>query len=158
MRGRPDGHKPHSHRPPMPAPSRAPSMTVARQKLVGAFTGICLFAMAAAFLRAGGCSGGLVPYDRPPRRATGFRIDLDTASRAELLQLPGVGQRTADRILEERERRGGFRSIEELGDVPGIGDVTLDRMREYLTISPRRFPDEGPDNDVRTREPLPAGR
>jgi len=133
-------------------------MTVARQKVVGAFTAICLFAMAAAFFRAGGCSGGLVPYDRPPRRATGFRVDLDTASRAELLQLPGVGRRTADRILEERARRGGFRWIEELGEVPGIGDVTLDRMREYLTVSPRRSSSSGPDADVRTREPLPAGR
>lgn len=142
----------------MPAPARDPSMPASRQKVVGAFTVICLAAMAAAFLRAGGFSGGLVPYDRPPRRATGFRIDLDTASRAELLQLPGVGPRTADRILEERARRGGFSSIEELGEVPGIGDVTLRRMREYLTVSPRRTTAPGPDADVRTRESLPAGR
>jgi competence ComEA-like helix-hairpin-helix protein len=133
-------------------------MPASRQKIVGAFTVICLAAMAAAFYRAGGCSGGLVPYDRPPRRSTGFRIDLDTASRAELLQLPGVGPRTADRILEERTRRGGFRSIEELGDVPGIGDVTLERLREYLTVPPRRSSDAGTETDVRTREPLPAGR
>ena len=133
-------------------------MSAARQKVVAAFTTVCLLAMAGVFLRAGGCSGGLVPYDRPPRRDTGFRIDLDTASRAELLQLPGVGPRTADRILEERDRRGGFSSIDELGEVPGIGEVTLERLREYLKVAPRRSSAPGPDADVRTRESLPTSR
>ena len=138
-------------------PSRTRPMTPAAQAVVAAVTAGCLATMAVQFVRSGGCSGGLVPYDRPPRRAAGFRINPNTASRAELLQLPGVGPRMADRILEERSRGGGFASIEDLGDVPGIGGVTLDRMRDFLTFPTTPTAPE-PEDDVRTREPLPAGR
>jgi len=45
-----------------------------------------------------------------------------------------VGPLTAQKILEFRDERGGFGSIEELGEIPGIGDVRLATLREELTL------------------------
>ena len=61
-------------------------------------------------------------------------ISLNAASPEELDRLPGVGPATATKIVAERERRGGFRAIEELLDVRGIGEAKLAKMRPYLTL------------------------
>src|SRR2546421_203283 len=49
-------------------------------------------------------------------------VNLNTASQAELEKLSGVGPSLAQAIIAERERRGGFRSVNELRDVRGIGE------------------------------------
>ncbi len=65
------------------------------------------------------------------------RIDLNRAPRAELLQLPNVGPALAERIEEQRRLRGGFRSVEDLGEVPGIGPATLPRLLPWVCVSPQ---------------------
>jgi competence protein ComEA len=45
------------------------------------------------------------------------KINLNTASREELSRIPNIGDDCASRILDEREKRGGFSSIEELGNL-----------------------------------------
>jgi hypothetical protein len=60
------------------------------------------------------------------------RIDLNRADRAQLLQLPGVGGRTADRIEEYRLSHKGFHNVEELRQVHGVGPATLARLRPYM--------------------------
>lgn len=62
------------------------------------------------------------------------RIDLNNATRAELLQVPGIGENLAARILSCREAKGGFRSVEELHEVYGIGPVTLEKLRPWVTV------------------------
>lgn len=136
----------------------------AEQGILAGGVAICLLGMAGWFLLAGGGRGGLVPHDAPPRRTTGFRIDPNTASRAELMQLPGIGPTTADRILEWRRIDGPFDSIEAMIDVPGIGEVTLERIRPFVRVQRDRraptMPDPAPEppRDVRTGEPVPARR
>ena len=61
-------------------------------------------------------------------------INLNTADLSKLMTLPGVGKVTAKRIIELRERRKGFRSIDELMLVKGIGKSKLDGIRKYLII------------------------
>jgi competence protein ComEA len=61
-------------------------------------------------------------------------LDLNTATLEQLDELPGVGPATAKAILAERERRGRFRSVEDLLDVRGIGPAKLDGLRDLVTV------------------------
>ncbi|MBB4689790.1 ComEA family DNA-binding protein [Amycolatopsis jiangsuensis] len=52
------------------------------------------------------------------------KVDLNTATPDQLDTLPGVGEVTAQRIVDWRTQHGGFASVEQLRDVDGIGDAT----------------------------------
>lgn len=67
---------------------------------------------------------------RPPRTM----VDLNRAQIKELEQITGIGPVLAVRILETRQRLGGFHSLEDLLEVPGIGPRTLQRIRDQLRI------------------------
>jgi competence protein ComEA len=62
------------------------------------------------------------------------RINLNTASRRELEELPGIGPTLAERIVTYRERKGGFRSVEELKQVSGIGPKKFEEIRDLVEI------------------------
>lgn len=61
-------------------------------------------------------------------------INLNTATEAELDQLPGVGPATARKIVEYRIQHGGFQSLDQLDDVKGIGPKKLAEMRPYCRL------------------------
>ena len=61
-------------------------------------------------------------------------IDLNAAGLAALDSLPGVGPATARAILEERARRGGFRSTRDLLRVPGIGEGRFARLKDHIRV------------------------
>ncbi|MDP8215983.1 MAG: helix-hairpin-helix domain-containing protein [Candidatus Kaelpia imicola] len=63
-----------------------------------------------------------------------FPLDLNAASYAELINIPGIGPSYAQRIIEYRYNNGGFGSIEELKNVKGIGDKKLKKMKPYLKL------------------------
>src|SRR5215207_2785068 len=79
----------------------------------------------------GGASGGAAATTTP---APGQPLNLNTATLEQLDTLSGIGPLTAQKILDFREERGGFGSIEELGEIPGIGDVRLASLREEGTL------------------------
>ena len=64
-------------------------------------------------------------------------INLNTAASKELQILPKIGPRTAERIVEHREKNGPFTSVEELTAVRGIGLKTLERLRPLITVTPK---------------------
>ena len=61
-------------------------------------------------------------------------LDLNTATLEQLDELPGVGPATSKAILAERDRRGRFRSVDDLLDVRGIGPAKLDALRDLVTV------------------------
>lgn len=60
-------------------------------------------------------------------------VNVNTATVEELEQLPGIGASRARALVEAREQRGGFGSIDELVEVKGIGEASLARLRPHLT-------------------------
>jgi len=59
-------------------------------------------------------------------------IDINTATRAQLMELPGIGGQYADRILSYRKAHGPFSSVEDLLNVKGIGRKRLERIRGFV--------------------------
>ena len=76
------------------------------------------------------------PLDREgpaPQKTVGV-VNLNTASAAELILLPGVGDAKASRIVAYRTRRGAFRRIRDLRRVKGFGYKSVKKLRPYLTL------------------------
>jgi competence protein ComEA len=61
------------------------------------------------------------------------RPSLSSATLAELDALPGVGPVTAQKILDYRAQRGGFRSVDDLDAIPGIGPARIEQLRDLVT-------------------------
>jgi competence protein ComEA len=61
-------------------------------------------------------------------------VNVNTATADELETLPGIGEVTAQAIIDYRTENGPFSTVDELLDVTGIGDVTLENIRELVTV------------------------
>jgi competence protein ComEA len=61
-------------------------------------------------------------------------IDLNTATASDLETLPGIGPTLADAIVREREKRGGFKSVDDLKQVRGIGEARFAEIRDLVTL------------------------
>jgi len=61
-------------------------------------------------------------------------LNLNTATPAQLEQLPGVGPVLAKRIVDFRDKRGGFKRIEELLAVPGISERRWKTLRDLVSV------------------------
>ena len=61
-------------------------------------------------------------------------IDINTADKTTLQQLPGIGEALAERIIEERTANGPYASVDDLTRVSGIGESKLEALRPYVTV------------------------
>jgi competence protein ComEA len=75
-------------------------------------------------------SGG----DAGSAESSGGLININTATAEELEALPGVGEVTAQRIIEHREVNGPFERVEDIQDVSGIGEKTFEGMEGMITV------------------------
>ncbi|WP_422734797.1 helix-hairpin-helix domain-containing protein [Micromonospora sp. WMMD558] len=74
-----------------------------------------------------GPAAGAVP-------GAGGKVNLNTATLAQLDALPGVGPVLAQRILSHRDQQGGFRSVSDLRQVDGIGDARYEQLKDLVTV------------------------
>jgi len=66
--------------------------------------------------------------------ASQSKININTADSSALDKLPGVGEVTAQRIIDYRLQNGQFGSIEDLKNVPGIGESKFNSLKDLITI------------------------
>jgi competence protein ComEA len=70
----------------------------------------------------------------PQLPAPGTTFDLNAATLDELISLPGIGPYLAQRIIDFRDARGGFKAVSDLLDISGIGPNNIREFEDYLTV------------------------
>ncbi|EGO8491202.1 competence protein ComEA [Enterococcus faecalis] len=63
------------------------------------------------------------------------KINVNTATEAELQTISGIGAKKAQEIIRFRDEQGPFKTVEELKNVPGIGEKTVERLKDMLTVT-----------------------
>ena len=61
-------------------------------------------------------------------------VNINTATAEQLASLPGIGPKTAERIVEYRQKHGSFKKIEELMNVKGIGEKSFLKLKPRITV------------------------
>jgi len=84
---------------------------------------------------------GPLPVDaqratKPPAAAAASEmVNLNTATAAQIASLPGIGQKTAELVVQYRQKNGPFKKIEEIMNVRGIGEKSFLRIKDRLTVA-----------------------
>lgn len=79
----------------------------------------------------------IVPKERlssPVSNEKEEKININTATKEELKSLPGVGEVTAQKIIDYREKNGEFSSIDEITKIDRIGDKTLEKFKDKIDV------------------------
>ena len=63
-------------------------------------------------------------------------LNINTATSSQLEELPGIGKATADRIVEYRQKNGGFKKVEDLMNIRGIGEKSFLKLKPLVTVTP----------------------
>ncbi|KXT76889.1 Late competence protein ComEA, DNA receptor [Streptococcus sp. DD12] len=66
--------------------------------------------------------------------ASDKKINLNTATVADLQTISGIGQKRAQDIIAYRDSKGGFTSVDDLKEVSGIGDKTFEKIKDAVTV------------------------
>ena len=61
-------------------------------------------------------------------------ININTATKEELIAIPGIGDKISDKIIIYREEHGGFKRIEDIMNVKGIKKKKFEKMKAYITV------------------------
>lgn len=82
----------------------------------------------------GGVAAPAASAQGGPTGSAGQLVNINSATQAQLEELPGVGPVTAAAILEWRSENGAFTAVDELLEVSGIGDATLAKIAPFVTL------------------------
>jgi competence protein ComEA len=65
-------------------------------------------------------------------------VNLNTATAEQLATIPGVGPKMAERIIDYRQKNGGFKKVEDLMNVSGVGEKSFLKMKPLITVAPTK--------------------
>ena len=85
-------------------------------------------------LGAGGAAGNGSVSSSQKSGSSAALINLNTASKEELMTLNSIGAARAEAILSYREQKGGFRTIEDIMKVPGIKNAAFQKIKDKITV------------------------
>ena len=74
------------------------------------------------------------PRSAAAKPASVATVNINTAAAPELETLPGIGAKTAGRIIEYRQKNGPFKKVEELMNVRGVGEKNFLKLRAQITV------------------------
>jgi competence protein ComEA len=98
-------------------------------------TRIMIAAIAAIALSAA-AAGAQGRATAPKATATAAApVNLNTATMDQLATIPGIGVKTAERIIAYRQKNGGFKKIEDLMNVSGVGEKSFLKMKPLITVA-----------------------
>ena len=86
------------------------------------------------------CALAVAAQKTPPAHP----LDLNVANVKELEEVPGIGPKTAQAIVDFRHKSGRFHRVEDLLAIKGISQRKLDKMRPYLKVTPPAAPHKPP--------------
>ncbi len=118
-----------------------------------ALAGFAVLMLVVLGFRSFGISSSPRPTDYQPAAAR-YAVDLNSADRQELMQVPGLGPNLADAILTHRRDRGPFLEVEDLQGVKGIGGKTVEKIRPFVTVHPVESAGSLPDRPDRSERPV----
>ncbi len=104
--------------------------------LLGSLAMLILLLSAIQLLRMAGWGVQPLEVVRPSGQSFEFTLDVNSAGWVEWMQLEGIGETTARKIVDDRKRNGPFRSVDDVSRVNGIGPATLEKIRPYLRLEP----------------------
>jgi competence protein ComEA len=104
------------------------------RSLVSAAVIACLVALQAHMVLAQEPAPPVRPARAAAKAAVSGPVNINTASAADLEALPGIGAKTAARIVEYRQKNGPFKKVEELMNVRGVGEKNFLKLKPQLTI------------------------
>lgn len=120
----------------MPA-SNSPPWYLRRsdQTVVAASIVLCLLGIGGWVVAQGGWRQ-MVEVDQIEPQPVAYQVDVNSADAAELMQIPGIGEVLAARIIESRTTQGPFAAPDDLNRVRGIGDKIMERIRPFVRSIP----------------------
>ncbi|MCI8832649.1 MAG: hypothetical protein HFJ19_00340 [Clostridia bacterium] len=63
------------------------------------------------------------------------KININTANISQLESISGIGESTANKIIEYREKNGKFKTIEDIKNVSGIGEIKYENIKDYICVN-----------------------
>jgi comEA protein len=98
-------------------------------------TRICASAVLALAVVVPAIAGAQDKVLKPAAVTATAPLNLNTATAEQLEALPGIGVKIAERIVEYRQKNGGFKKVEELMNVRGVGEKSFLKSKAMLTVA-----------------------
>ena len=79
-------------------------------------------------------AGQGIVLENPTSEIFQGKVNINTANKEKLVTLPGIGETTAQKIIEYREQNGKFKEITDLKNINGIGEAKYENLKDKITV------------------------